>query len=134
MVCKLSVTVAPVCGAHWLFPWKSCRYLPAFMSKCVGLKIDLSLECGAHVLSRPRFLSTGSALGAPDPKSQQYYKTNCVQMSETSIIIDSNSKLFTPRGHFELLAAVLRCIQNLLQNHSKNQKCVQTPLYFADCL
>ena len=41
----------------------------AFSSlKRFELKIDLSLECGAQVLSRPRFLSTGSALGAPGPQ------------------------------------------------------------------
>ena len=75
--------------------------------KCFGLKIDLSLGCGAHVLSRPRFLSTGSALGAPEPKSLHYYKTFCVHISETIIITESKSKLCTLICHFEFSAGVL---------------------------
>ena len=43
--------------------------------KCFGLNFDLSLRFGAHVFSWPQFLSSGSALGAPDPKSLHYYDT-----------------------------------------------------------
>ena len=75
--------------------------------KRFGLKIDRSLGCGAHVLSRPVFSSTGSTLGALDPKSLQYYNTFRVHVLETTIITYSKFELCTPIGNFELLAAVL---------------------------
>ena len=75
--------------------------------KCFGLKIVLSLWFSVHVFSWPRFLSTGSALGALGPKSLQYYTTFRVHISETSINTHSKSKLCIPIGTFDLLAAVL---------------------------
>ena len=86
-------------------------------SKRFGFNIVLSLQFGIHVLFWPLFLPTGSALGAPGSKSLHYYIFR-VHISETTIITNSKLELCTRIGYFELLAAVLQCFQNLLQNPS----------------
>ena len=140
----------PLCVGWGCFLRFWGRDLPAFMSlkryvsrglwrdpparshfKRFGLKIVLSLRFGVHVFSWPRFLSTGSALGAHGSKSLHYYSTFRVHTSETTIKTDSKLELCTPRGTFELLAAVLYCFQNLMQNPSENQNCGAKAVYFA---
>ena len=75
--------------------------------KSFWLKIVFSLRFGVHVFSWPRFLSTGSALGALGSKRLHYYTTFRVHISETIISTDSKFELCTRICTFELLAAVL---------------------------
>ena len=88
----------------WLFLRFRCRDLPALTSlkryvsrglwrvpaarshlKRFCLKIVLSFRSGAHVFSRPRFFSSGSALGALGCKSLQVYSMFCVVLSKTTV-------------------------------------------------
>ena len=71
------------------------------------LKIVLSFGCGAHVFSRPRFLSSGSGLERLELKSLRFCSTFCVYFSKIAVNTDSKSKLCAPKGVFGLLAAVL---------------------------
>ena len=93
----------PVCVR---FPWRFLRGQTDFPIaqtlrpinfrthlKRFGIKIDLSLGCGAHVLSRLLFSSSGSALGAPDTKSLPDRGSSCVHISETIIYTYSKLKL-----------------------------------------
>ena len=57
------------------------------------LKIVLSLRSGARVISWPMLLSTGSALGAADPKSLHFHNIFCLHISEKTFNTYSKSKL-----------------------------------------
>ena len=71
------------------------------------LKIVLSFGFGAHVFSRPRFLSSGLGLARLELKSLRFCSVFCVDFSKTIVNVDSKSQLCAPNGTFELLAAVL---------------------------
>ena len=123
---KLSVIAAPLCEVSWLrsavspsgiagtHVAQTLRFsrfiaLPPARShlKPFSLKIVLSFGCGAQVLSKPRFFSSGLDLGRLEFKSLQFYNTFCVHLSKTTVNIDSKSKLCARKCTFELLAAVL---------------------------
>ena len=84
--CSLAVPAEILLGSRGRHVAQTLRFsrFVMFLSSlnCFWIKSDLSLGCGTHVLSRPRFLSTGSAIGAPDPKSLHYYNVCCVHFSE----------------------------------------------------
>ena len=111
-------------GGH--FPRFSARDLPALTSlkryvsrglwrvprprshlKRFWLKLVLSFGSGAHVFSRPRFFSSGSALAALECKSLQVYSMFCVILSNTTVKAHWNHTLCVRKGTFEFLAAVL---------------------------
>jgi hypothetical protein len=123
---QTSVISAPLRWVPWLFLRFRSRDLPAFTSlkryvfqalirlptarshlKRFWLEFVISFGSGAHVLSRPRFFSSGSRLGTREPKSLHFYSTFFAHIPKTIVNIDSKSKLCPSICHFELLAAVL---------------------------
>ena len=67
----------------------------------------LWLRFGAHVFSRPLFLSSEMGLEKTTPKSLHVYSKKCVRVSKITGKRLEYSKKRAPKGIFELLAAVL---------------------------
>ena len=115
------------------FVFRGLMRVPAAGShlKRFWLRIVLSFGFGAQVFSRPRFLSSGLGLARLVFKSLRFCNVFCVDFSKTTVNVDSKSKLCAPNVTFELLAAVLWCFQNALQNPTKSQKSAQKTRQFA---